>query len=127
MKRGPKPGKARAATPLVLRDDLGEPPGSLGSLGSEFWIDAVAHMKATGRSSRVYRHPLLLVCQLLDGLRVEDAGVNKLDTCRRWLNELGLTPASSKGTTTEGTPTHGEAKTGKARLLQLIAGRAAGR
>src|SRR3954471_9069871 len=103
MRRGPKVGKARAAAKRVQRDDLGEPPATLRALGREFWIDATAHLKATGRASRVYRHPLLLVCQLLDSLRVDDAtGINKLDSVRGWMNELGLTPASSKGTTTEG-------------------------
>src|SRR5688500_1731899 len=122
MQRGPKPGKARAARPRMV-DAIGDPPASLGPLGCEIWADAVAHLAATGRASRMYRHPLLILCELLVALRVDDApaGVQRLDTVRRWMNELGLTPASSKGTTTEGTPQHGEATTGKARLLELVA------
>jgi hypothetical protein len=121
MKRGPKPGKTRPA-PRPIQEDLGAPPESLGPRGRELWVDAVAHLRASGKASRVYRHPLIVVCQLLDSVGQDgEMGLNRIDSFRRWLHELGLTPAAQTGI--EWTTTHGTPTTGKARILDLIARR----
>ena len=107
-----------------MRDDLGDCPASLVGPGREFWTDAVAHLKATGRASRVYRHPLLLVCRLIEDLPAGEVGLNRADAIRRWLHELTLTPAAAQAGT-EGAPeAHGEKQnTGKARILEIISRR----
>jgi hypothetical protein len=93
--------------------------------GKELWEDAVQHLAATGRDARIYRHPLLLVCRLYESASSqEEIGVNKLDAVRRWLHELGLTPATA-GAGAEAT-TNDTAQSGRARIFSLIDGKAAG-
>ena len=84
----------------------------------------MAHLQATGRASRVYRHPLAMVCRLIEAGQHEEIGINRLEAIRRWLRELGLTPMAG---TTDAVPRHDhdEPKTGKARILSLIARKAA--
>jgi hypothetical protein len=125
MKRGPKPGKARGALLAGTGPvGLGDPPADLEGPGRELWLNAVAHLEATGRSQTVHRTALLIACRLVDTLPA-DAGLNRLDCCRRWLHELGLTPASA-GRVVEAPKSNDEAKTGRARILSLIAGKTAG-
>jgi hypothetical protein len=123
--KGRKPDIARARRltghrplPVPLKpavEDFGPPPSELQGAGLELWHDAVSFLGANGRSNRVYRHSLRLVCLLLDNADA-DTGINKLDAIRRYLCELQLTPASSaKGGTNEAQP-----ETGPQRLLQLV-------
>jgi hypothetical protein len=123
MKRGPKPGKRQSAAPRAASADLGECPPELVAAGRELWHDAAAYLEANGRANRVYRHPLRMLCLVFEQTtEAGEIGISRMEACRRWLHELGLTPASAKGMT-EG---HGEeAQDGRARLLQLVARKAA--
>ncbi len=98
MQRGPKRGKAaRVGSPPASEipvGTLGDCPADLQGPGRELWLDAVAHLTAVGRSHRVFRHPLRIACRLVQSLE-DDAGLNRLDACRRWLSEMGLTVASA--------------------------------
>jgi hypothetical protein len=133
MRPGPKPGKTRrkrGSTPAATdARTLGDCPAELTGPGREFWSDAAAHLAATGRASRVYRHPLRIVCRLLESLD-GDMGINRMDTARRWLREMGLTVTSSPAATME-TPEHGDSDTtakratGRARILSILDRKAA--
>lgn len=123
MKRGPKAGRgSRSAEVVTTPSGLGDVPAELIGMGREFWLDAVAHLEATGRAHRVYRTPLRIAARLVDSLEA-DAGLNRIDACRRWLHEMGLTATTGKvsadGTTK--TPAHED---GRAKLLRLIEGKA---
>jgi hypothetical protein len=121
LKRGPKPGKARRAIPQGTAPcGLGDLPADLVGPGRQFWLDAVAHLEATGRAQTVHRTALVVVCRLVDSLDA-DAGLNRLDCVRRWLHELGLTPTTSGRGATEAPTTDGPPQTGRARILSLIA------
>ncbi len=115
MRRGPKTGKAGGTRP-AQRDDLGPCPDTFTGPGRELWNDAVAHLKATGTSARVYRHGLLMLCRMVEA-GSDDIGINRLEAVRRWMKELGLTPTASRAGAME---THGEAQDGRARILSLI-------
>lgn len=123
MKRGPKTGKAnRTATPSATPSGLGDVPAELTGMGKEFWLDAVAHMEATGRAHRVYRTPLRIAARLVDSLEA-DAGLNRIDACRRWLHEMGLTATTGK-VSADGTPHTPAQEDGRSKLLRLIEGKA---
>jgi len=124
MKRGPKPGRRRRAIPAGTAPvGLGEMPPELVGLGRQLWLDAVAHLEATDRAQTVHRTALLLACRLVEGLGA-DAGLNRIDACRRMLHELGLTPMTSGRGATEAPKSHDEPQTGRARILSLIAAKA---
>ena len=102
--RGRKPdiGRARRLTghrpvsaPLTpVSTDFGDVPDELTGAGRELWLDATAFLTANGRSNRVYRHSLRLLCRLFED-DAKDIGIARLDAIRRWMGELQLTPASS--------------------------------
>lgn len=121
MKRGPK-GKAVTSRRPHVVEDLGECPADVVGAGRELWADAVAYLTAIGRAHRVYRHSLVLTCRLV-GQCGADVGITRADAARRWLHELGLTPATA-GASDEGAG--GEKETGRARILALINRRNAG-
>ena len=124
MKRGPKPGKAlRTHTAPTVPEGLGEMPAELKGMGRQLWLDAVAHLEATERAQTVHRTALVVACRLVESLE-GDAGLNRIDCCRRWLHELGLTPVTS-GRGAEAPKKHDQPQTGRARILSLIAGKKA--
>lgn len=124
MQRGPKRGKAaRAGSPPASEipvGTLGDCPADLQGPGRELWADAVEHLTATGQSHRVFRHSLRIVCRLVQTLET-DAGLNRLDACRRWLAEMGLTVASADPAA-KGVPRDiaRPKETGRAKLLRLL-------
>src|SRR5690242_3163975 len=103
--RGRKPDIARArrltghrpiSTPLQpASTDMGEIPAELTGAGRELWIDTAAFLDKNGRANRVYRHPLRLLCRAFEAANDREAGTKSLETLRRWLSEMQLTPASS--------------------------------
>jgi hypothetical protein len=117
-KRGPKLGKTGTKPRRHVVEDLGECPADVVGVGRDLWADAVAYLEATGRAYRVYRHPLAMACRLVESCGT-DAGINRMDAARRWLHELGLTPATGSGVT-EGERGKDESN-GRARILALIA------
>ena len=123
MKRGPKTGKAaEGRRRRSVAEDLGDCPAELIGAGRDLWIDAVAHWKQTGQSFRVYRHALVLVCRLLES---NQSGLNYVDSARRWLHELGLTPVTADGDTGVA-PSEETNETGRTRVLSLIGRKHAG-
>lgn len=124
--RGHKPDLARAGrltghrplpAPLTpASTDLGDCPAGLTGAGRDLWIDAAAFFAVNGRSNRVYRHALRLLCQLTEDSG-PDAGINRVEAIRRLMAELQLTPASSA----RGGSASDTADTGPARLLALVA------
>ena len=58
-------------------------------MGRELWIDAVAHLRRRGGGRRCIGRRSRVV-RLVDTLEA-DAGLNRIDRCRRWLHELGFT------------------------------------
>jgi hypothetical protein len=121
VKRGPKTGKAARGRRRLV-EDMGPPPEGLGPEGQALWSDAIAHLKAEGKSARVYRHGLALLCRLVDA--PGELGLNRADACRRWLHELGLTPAAAGRDGAETGAPHGEETDGRAQILALVRGRA---
>jgi hypothetical protein len=127
LKRGPKPGRAHRVNPPSLAPaGLGDCPAELDGLARELWTDAAAHLEQTGRGHRVYRTPLRIACRLVGSLE-ESAGLDRIDACRRWLAEMGLTVASAgKGGASHGIPESPTHETGRAKLFRLLDRKAQG-
>jgi hypothetical protein len=104
---------------------MGEAPPELAGAGRELWAEAVAHLTATGRARRVFRHPLRMLCRLVGTLDDGDMGIQRIEAVRRWFRELGLTPTAAQGAeaAADGAPASGG---GRARVLSLIGRKAAG-
>jgi hypothetical protein len=91
----------------------------LTGLARELWNDAAAHLKAMGRDARAYRHALAMVCRVYAAsMTGDDIGINRLEACRRWLREMGLTPGAVLGA--EEVPADGQQQGGRARILALL-------
>jgi hypothetical protein len=123
MKRGPKTGRAarrhRGETPPI---GLGDCPAELTGLGRDLWLDAAAHLKAAGRDFKAFRTALRVACRLVDGME-PDAGITKADACRRWLAEMGLTPASAGKGNEHGSAAQEPAETGRAKVFRILEGK----
>lgn len=126
--KGKKPDPLRALTrtgnrPLSTQmiaasDDMGPVPQELTGIGRELWTDVVDCLRVNGRANRVYRHPLRMLCRAYESTNGRDAGVKTLETVRRWMDSLMITPASARGGSGEANKVK---ETGKARLLTLVA------
>src|SRR4051794_37908719 len=115
MKRGPKTGKAaRQKAGATAPTGLGGCPAELTGLGRGLWLDAVVHLEAAGRDFTAYRTALRVACRLVDGME-PDAGITKADAVRRWLSEMGLTPASAGKGHEHGSAEPQPAETGRAK------------
>ncbi len=127
--KGRRPDSARAgrltghrpiSAPLqAASTDLGDIPPELTGAGRDLWIDVVDFLIVNGRSNRVYRHSLRLLCRSYEAAMTRDAGTKTIEAVRRWMAELQLTPASSArgGAMSK----ESDDKEGPAKLLQLVA------
>src|SRR6476620_8580641 len=106
---------------MAVPTGLGECPSTLTGLGRDLWLDAAAHLAATGQAAKVYRHPLSMICHVYEeAMASEEMGINRLEACRRWLHELGLTPATAVVGASQTVDEDSPAQTGRTRLLKLL-------